>query len=67
MTFWSYSAVWTEFWRFTTTSTRVRKYFHLLMLLVHTIGVHIYPNFLYLFTNVAVSIFAVLEAIRVYN
>ncbi len=48
-------------------STRVRKYFHLLMVFVHTTGVLVDPNFLYLSTIVAVSVFALLEAIRVYK
>ncbi len=48
-------------------STRVRKYFHLLIVMVHTSGVLVDPEFLYLSSIVAISFFVLLEATRVYK
>ncbi|TRY71837.1 hypothetical protein TCAL_00307 [Tigriopus californicus] len=47
-------------------STRTRKYFHVIMVMVYTSGVIVDPLFLYLSSIVAQCVFMLLESIRYY-
>lgn len=48
-------------------STRTRKYFHVLMVMVYTSGILVDPLFLYLSSIVALCVFLLLESIRHYR
>ncbi|XP_036330264.1 dolichol kinase isoform X2 [Rhagoletis pomonella] len=63
----TFLAVWWETSQEGKATTRVRKIFHLLIVLVYIPGVVYQCTFLYIASGVAFAIFTILELIRVFN